>query len=451
MLRRSALGGRGIDLARLSRYACASISPLEEDPIRDSALYRVLKRCLSPEDLDALCSVVEETSPEAYDSAVEAAFRAMSELEPSVARNQERAERHCQPDTPIRRLRMLADNSPPPMLVAIARRAFQDSYGERFDNRPRSLELAEIGLQAALLLRESDYLDVESQADLESEAWVFLANAKRINSDMGGAERAFASAEECLAMGTSDRVLRARLLHEKAALRFSQGRGEETAELYDQEIKLRRLLGESDALGRALINRGVVAAWTETIPVACQLLFEGASLVNDHGCLLLALNPLAERLARDGDGLLALKVLHQEETVSALVGSESHQLRLRWVRGIAYRVLGQLPEAEKELRAVRRQLAQDGPRFRVGIASLDLAAVCVAEGKIAEVKELAEEAFAIFRAEGLDRRALAALVVFRQSAAAEELTEALAVRVANFITAHQYNRDLRFESAKGES
>lgn len=112
-------------------------------------------------------------------------------MNPTVARNQERAETHCQPETPIQRLQVLAANSPPPMLVAIARTAFQESYARRFDNRPRSLELAEVGLHAARLLRESDYLRPESQADLEGEAWIYLANAKRINSAIRDSETAF--------------------------------------------------------------------------------------------------------------------------------------------------------------------------------------------------------------------------------------------------------------------
>ncbi len=140
-----------------------------------------------------------------------------------------------------------------------------------------------------------------------------------------------------------------------------------------------------------------------------------------------------------------MKVVYRAETMATLAESESHQLRLRWVKGIAFRALGEAEDAEKELRTVREQLAEVGPKFRAAIASLDLAAACAAQGKVSEVQEIAREAYAIFQAEGLDRRALAALLVFQEAAAAAELTEVLAVRVANFIVGYQYNRSLRFE------
>ena len=84
-------------------------------------------------------------------------------------------------------------------------------------------------------------------------------------------------------------------------------------------------------------------------------------------------------------------------------------------------------------------------RRRGVIVNLDLAAACAAQGKIREVQEIAQEAYAIFRAEGLDKRALAALIVLQRAALTEKLTEALAVRVANFIVGYQYDRNLRFE------
>lgn len=231
----------------------------------------------------------------------------------------------------------------------------------------------------------------------------------------------------------------------KANLRFSQARSDDPARLYDQEVKLRRLLGDPEMLGQALINRGVVATWIDSLPVACELFSEGTALVEDGDYLLIALTLLAERLARDGEGLPALKAIHRAKTVAVVAESESHQLRLGWVTGIAYRALGQFEAAERQLRVVREQMAKEGPAFRTGILALDLAAACAAQGKIDEVKMLVQEAHALFEAEGLDRRALAALIAYQQAVRAEELTEALAVRVANFIAAYQHNRNLRFE------
>jgi len=79
------------------------------------------------------------------------------------------------------------------------------------------------------------------------------------------------------------------------------------------------------------------------------------------------------------------------------------------------------------------------------LVSLDLASVRAAQGRLAEVRELAEEAYAVFKAERLERRALSAFLVLYQAAQAETVNAALARRVADFLVRFQYDRSARFQ------
>ncbi len=133
-----------------------------------------------------------------------------------------------------------------------------------------------------------------------------------------------------------------------------------------------------------------------------------------------------------------------------LIDSEKLYTHHRWLRGITYRALGKLKEAESELRAARTALGESEGSYLSAIASLDLACVCAARGKLGEVRRLAEEAYDIFRAEGLEQRALSALIMLTEAIEAEWVTEKLAVAVTNCLARFQHNKMLRFEWVEGE-
>lgn len=415
--------------------------------LRDSRLFRLLKKHIPAEILAALRNALRPESPVEYETAVGAIRSALPQLQEQAARHQRRVEELCQDvgKMPSSRLQLLLEDSPPTLLVALSCHFIRESYGARFDNPKRSLLLAQVGLRAAEQIRGGSFFDEAAQADLEGEAWLYLGNARRINSDLRGAEKAFGQAEKRLSSGTGDRILRADAFQLQGHFRFSQGRADEAAELFSREIRLRRLLGDPEALGQALINRGIVAAWSGPLPDACLLFEEGVVLIEDKDYLILSAHAIAERLARDGHGVLAWKAICQAETAVALVGGEAHKLRSRWIQGLALRALGDLSGAERSLRFVRQQHTQDGTLFRAALASLDLAAVYVAQHRWQDVQEVVEEAYAVFVAERLERRALGAFLAFRLAARAETLTEELAVRVANFLVRSQYDKSLRFD------
>jgi tetratricopeptide (TPR) repeat protein len=163
--------------------------------------------------------------------------------------------------------------------------------------------------------------------------------------------------------------------------------------------------------------------------------------------VLMALFPLGETLARNGKGLQAWKVACQTDTVLILTGAEHLQVRNQAIKGIALRALGELEDAERELRKVRREFAEQGRELLAALASLDLACVYAAQCRFEEVKQLAGEAYSVFSRQGVQKEALRALSTLEQAAQAERLTEKLAVEVANFVVRSQQNHSLRFSLA----
>ncbi|NIN64656.1 MAG: hypothetical protein GTO63_08125 [Anaerolineae bacterium] len=185
----------------------------------------------------------------------------------------------------------------------------------------------------------------------------------------------------------------------------------------------------------------------DSLDTTCRYLRESVTLLDDPRLMLVALFHLGERLAREGSAFDAWRAVCRADSVLTLMGGTDTQLvtRHRWVKALAFRASGELAAAESELMAVRRDLLSNELVVPSALASLDLASVYAAQQKTEEVKALAQECFAVFTSEGTDSDALVAFMTFYRAAQAETLTEALAVKVANFIARYQHNQSLRYE------
>jgi hypothetical protein len=129
----------------------------------------------------------------------------------------------------------------------------------------RSLESPEdpvaAGSLAALALAGADRLDPDDHpaavvADLKARAWAAAGEARRRQGDFAGAEVALRAAAGCLAQGTGDLLVEARLLEFEAVLRREQGRGGEAAALLKLAAARYRESGEAQLLERVLAARG---------------------------------------------------------------------------------------------------------------------------------------------------------------------------------------------------
>jgi tetratricopeptide (TPR) repeat protein len=127
----------------------------------------------------------------------------------------------------------------------------------------RSAEAADAaaaGRLAALSLAGADRLDPALHAssvvaDLRARAWAAAGDARRRQGKLAEAEQALRDAAACLAQGTGDLLVEARLLAFEAALRREQGRTGEAVALLKMAAARYRETGEVQLCERTLAER----------------------------------------------------------------------------------------------------------------------------------------------------------------------------------------------------
>lgn len=119
--------------------------------------------------------------------------------------------------------------------------------------------------------------------------------------------------------------------------------------------------------------------------------------------------------------------------------------RVAWLGGRIDRELGDLASAEPKLAAVRAGYLEEGSGINMAVASLDLALVYLAQGRTAELKQVAEELTVIFDANDVHREALVALMLFQEAVRQERVTAAYVARLRNYLEKSRYQPGLAFE------
>lgn len=391
--------------------------------------------------------LVERPDPAAYEKATDSVLQRASQLQAEVARNRELVATKYADLTslPDGRVSTLIKNSAPATLLAMTHDLMRRSFAARFVDADQSLQLAELGTKVTEAVAKTAYLSAASVSDLRAEALLYLGNARRLASDVGGAEAALGSARMHIYEGTRDRQLRATHLSFLGSLLLRQRRIKEAARAFDSEIRLRRILADSGGLGAAYINRGVVATYTNDAESACRLLREGVLLVEDDGARLIALLSLADSLARSDRGTDAWIVICRLEAAAMLASSDIFSSRISWLKGIAHFAMGSYHSANDCLLEAEKQLMAEGCGYAATIASLDRACVLTALGNWSELRVVSAKAHRVMTVEQFEPRAIAAFVLLLRAVESEQLTVDLAVRVANFFARSRYDRDLRFE------
>jgi hypothetical protein len=94
---------------------------------------------------------------------------------------------------------------------------------------------------------------------------------------------------------------------------------------------------------------------------------------------------------------------------------------------------GRYPEAEASLLEVRRAFIDAGIGYDAALASLDLAALYLRQGRAAETRRLALEMLPIIQSRDIHRDALAALAVFQRAVEMEAVSCAMVEDIAAFL------------------
>lgn len=306
---------------------------------------------------------------------------------------------------------------------------------------------------ARLALAIPEHLDAsvhgaERIEDMRARSWGHVGNALRVKADLREAEEAFRKAFFHLQRGTREPMERAVLLDLRASLLRAQRRFGEALHLLRRAIAIFRKLGERHRAGRALVSMSTVHHTAGEPEKAIPLLYEALDLIDpsrEPQLMLFAWHNLIDDLAEAGQFLEAHKLLLKARPLYREFRNAWTQNRSRWVEGRIARGLGQARQGEALFLAARTGFMAEDAAYDTALVSLDLASLYAEQGRLPELKRLAEEMVPIFSSRQIHREALAALAFWKQAVEAEKAGLELVTGVASYLKRARHDPALRFQ------
>ena len=290
---------------------------------------------------------------------------------------------------------------------------------------------------ARLAIRLSEHLSEAYHRDwirdLQARAYAQLANALRVLGELKGAEHAFFRAEELRRKGSGDPWLEAEVFGLKASLLLDQRRFDEAGRLIDHSLALFRAGADARGAGKALLKKSKLLYMQDDLNQAISFLQQSEPEIAQARD-----SRLSARARQNLLGYLTLAGRHQEaaellpETQALLreAAEPLDRIKLRWAEASIAQGLGRPAEAEALYREVRSAFLSLEKSYDADLVSLDLAALLAEQGRTAELKPIAAEIVVAFGARGVDREALASLLLFQQACAVEGVTLEMIRRLA---------------------
>jgi tetratricopeptide (TPR) repeat protein len=282
-------------------------------------------------------------------------------------------------------------------------------------------------------------------------AWAFLSNARRVGSDLAGAEEALACSTRLQVDPPEGRPKLPepwRLLDLEASLRISQRRLPEALRLLDRaaemaprtgSIRAHLLCVRSNACERMGDSEGSIAALREALP-------QVSPEAEPRLLCMLQFN-LMDSLCTVGKTAEAAEMLPLLRCLQAQLGNGLNQIRMRWLEGKIDAGLGRLDRAIEALSWVRAAFAREDVRYDEAQAGMELAGLYLKKERTAEVKRLVLQMAPVFRGKGIHAEAQKALDLFRRAVEMETATCELAGRVAAYLRRAQHAPELIFKEA----
>lgn len=351
-------------------------------------------------------------------------------------------------DHPAGERSVLIHSGGPLRTFAVCELLIEKGFEEGFRDPAQALELAALAVEAAGCLKPASYGRSVVQ-DLRARAWAYLGNARRIASDLPGADQALSFAESLLQEGSADPLEEARLLDLRASLLSDQGWFEQAVELLDSVIAIYEDLRDPQRQGRALIGQGLFLSYAGLSEQAVERLAEGLSRIDwdqEPRLVLMARHNLAWALNDSGRPEEASHLLERFRHTYGTFPDPWTGLRLVWLEGRIAARLGRDQDAERAFREVRGRFLEKDLCYDASMVALDLAGLYLRQGRNAEVRQVAAEMLPTFLSQDVHRQAVAALTAFQQAAEMDQATPLLIQEVAAYLMRARKNPRLRFRS-----
>jgi tetratricopeptide (TPR) repeat protein len=327
---------------------------------------------------------------------------------------------------------------------AFVERLAEESARAASDDADRALELANLALWLARKVPGE-----ESRRQSEGFAWGIVGNARRVRSDLHEAQEAFtlsARLWQADSPGASVFLPGWRLLDLEASLWIDLRKPDKALALLDQAAEAAPQNGNSQA--RLWSKRAHALTLMGDTERAIEALERAQSLLDPEAearlpCIL-RFN-LMDSLCRIGRAAEAEPMLGELRALAARMGNGLDQLRLCWLEARIAAGVGRTGEAIEALSRVRVDFAEKKIRYDEALASLELAALYLGQGRTADVKALVRQMEPVFRDKGVHEEAQNALNLFRRAVELETVTVELVRRIVSYLYLAQHDPELRFE------
>lgn len=273
-------------------------------------------------------------------------------------------------------------------------------------------------------------------ADLHARAWGELANAFRAADDLARADAAMLHALDRRREGTGDPLLLARLAELTASIACARRCFAETFRLLELARALYLRYGDAHDAGRMLILKGIYLGRANDPQQGLRMLAAGLADLDgarDPRLIFQTLHNVLLFRAELGEFEPAREQLAAMSGLYERFAGRIDRVKLCWVEGRIAAGLGEPERAEAAFLRARAELNAAGLGYRAALISLDLAALRLGQGRTAEVRGLVEEMVVTFRAVGVGREAIAALLMLREATRQDRATVELLRSVAGVL------------------
>jgi transcriptional regulator with XRE-family HTH domain/tetratricopeptide (TPR) repeat protein len=328
--------------------------------------------------------------------------------------------------------RLLVDGTDEYRSWALLEHLCEESARAAADDPAEAAELAEL----ALYIAERALGGEPWRLCLQGYAWAFVGNARRVRSDLRGAEQAFARARALWKAGAAanpDLLDASRVLDLEASLRRDQRRFPEALRLLEQALAV---CSSPTRAAHILLKKVATCEQMGDCEGAIAALERAAPLVEETGAprQLFALRfNLAVALGHLDKYTEAAPLAAGARELAVALGYDLDLLRLEWLEARLAAGLGRRAEAISTLRRLREDFAARQVPYAAALATLDLAVLLLEEGRTAEVRAVAPEAGPIFESLDVHREALAASRLFWQAVEQDTATAELGRRLLELL------------------
>lgn len=303
--------------------------------------------------------------------------------------------------------------------------------------------LAEVA-QAALLRTPQG----PSVGELSALAAAYMGNCLRAQGKLQEAAPRFElSRSVILRERVTDPLILAEIDSCEAVLVLDQRNFQEAERLLTRSIFLYTIAGDRSRGAHPRLTLGHLCYLRGDLAQAIELTQEAAAAVpaGDERLFLYAHHNLTLYLCEASRYPAAAEALRGLQDFYVRFPDRFTQLRHLWLEGKVLAGLGQQDDAERAFTEVREGFVAEGLGYDAALVSMDLALLYARQGRMEELRRLAEEMHPIFAAEDIHREALAALLLFQESVRQDALTLDEIEGFAAYLRAARANPALRYE------